>query len=139
LAPSWYKTLAKDHAIEKNDHHFLGDGIVDRNMLPYCFTAADVVFIQRIRILNSGILPMAFLFNKTVMGPGIGNIGELLDNERNFSFDPSDRNSVLGALEKAVNSSLTKTPTNEQYAKENWNTAKICKLYEQSYHILTDL
>jgi len=31
---------------------WLGQGSVDRAMLPWCFAAADVVFIQRLRNLN---------------------------------------------------------------------------------------
>jgi hypothetical protein len=140
LAPSWYKLIEKkEDAIKNKDQLYLGSGSVNLNMLPYCFAVADIVFIQRIKILNSGNLPMGFLFNKTIIGPNIGNIGEFLDNINNFSFNPSNQESVLNALEKSVYVSLNKSQNNEQYAKNNWNTAKICIQYEQAYNKLKEL
>ena len=135
LAPGWYHDGRHEYwnrniTIEGNSR--LGQGIVDRNMLPYCFAAADVVFLQRIRNLNSGNLPMAFFFNKTVAGPAIGNMTEYLDNINNFSFDPFDPASVLQALEKSM--ARARYPqVNEDYAREHWNTANISEQYRQLY------
>jgi hypothetical protein len=138
LAPSWHHDGCqeyKNREITLKGNRFLGEGRVDDGMLPYCFAAADVVFIQRIRNLNSGNLPMAFLFNKTVVGPNVGNIGEYLDIVNNFSFDPFDQASVNKALEKAIVRSQS-LQVNEQYAREHWNTAKICKQYRLLYQRL---
>ena len=57
------------------------------------FAAADAVFIQRLDDLNSGNLPMAFLFRKAVAGPAGGNIGEWLRKTDNPVFDPQDPDS----------------------------------------------
>ncbi len=46
--------------------------------LPYYFSAADVVLIQRLKILNSGNALMPMLFGKVVVGPDCGNVGPLL-------------------------------------------------------------
>ena len=46
--------------------------------LPYYYGAADVVFIQRVKILNSGNALMPMLFGKIVVGPDCGNVGPLL-------------------------------------------------------------
>ena len=51
---------------------------VSDEKLPYYYGAADVVFIQRVKILNSGNALMPMLFGKIVVGPDCGNVGPLL-------------------------------------------------------------
>lgn len=51
---------------------------VSDDALPYYFGAADVVFIQRLKILNSGNAMLPMLFGKVVVGPDCGNVGSLL-------------------------------------------------------------
>jgi len=138
FAPGWYHDGWHEYEnkyITLDGNCWLGRGTVDRDMLPYCFAAFDVVFIQRLRNLNSGNLLMAFLCNKTVVGPATGNITEFLDNIHNFSFDPFDSSSVLQALQKGLERSLY-PQVNEAYAREHWNTAKICEQYRQLYQQL---
>jgi hypothetical protein len=137
LAPSWLNGWNQyvNPGITIEGEGFIGYGIVDKDMLPYCFAAADVVFIQRIRNLNSGNLPMGFFFNKTVVGPAIGNMTEYLDNRHNFSFDPFDSSSVLKALERGIERS--KYPqANEAYARKHWNTTAVCEAYRKLYQQL---
>ena len=141
FAPSWYHNgwheyENKDITVEGNC--LLGSGTVDQSMLPYCFCAADVVFVQRLRNLNSGNLFTGFLFNKTVVSPAIGNMTEYLDNIRNFSFDPFDSSSVLAALKKGLERSLY-PQENEAYARKHWSTKRICEQYRQLYQQLTEL
>ena len=141
FAPSWYHDGGHRYSnrqIKPEGNSWLGTGIVDWNMLPYCFAASDVVFIQRIRNLNSGNLPLAFLFNKTVVGPAIGNMTELLDNSNNFSFDPFDPASVTKALKKGLERAIY-PQVNESYAREHWTTYVICEQYRQFYrHIICE-
>lgn len=135
LAPGWHHdgwSKYYNNGFRVKGDTFLGKGTVDKYMLPYCFAAADVVFIQRLRNLNSGNLPLAFLFNKTVVAPNIGNIVEYIDNYNNFLFEPSDISSVVSALKKGIERSQ-KPQMNEAYAKKHWNTAKIVGLYKQLY------
>ena len=141
LAPSWYHDgwhEYRNRHISLEGNSQLGQGLVDRDMLPYCFAAADVVFLQRLRNLNSGNLMMGFFFNKTVVGPAIGNITAYLDNINNFSFDPFDPSSVLHALEKGI-ARAAYPQENEMYARERWNTAKICEQYRQLYRQFCDV
>ena len=138
FAPAWFHDGWHEYRNEQvtvDGNSRLGRGAVDRDMLPYCFAASDVVFIQRIRNLNSGNIPMGFLFNKTVVGPATGNITELLDNVNNFSFDPFNPASVLAALEKGLERSRY-PQVNEAYAREHWNTTKTCEQYRQLYRTL---
>ena len=141
LAPAWFHDGWHEYrntqiTVEGNCR--LGSGVVDKDMLPYCFSVSDVVFIQRLRNLNSGNIQMGFFFNKTIVGPAIGNIKELLDNVNNFSFDPFDPISVLKALEKGLERSRYQQ-VNEVYAREHWNTSKICEQYRKLYQKLTKI
>ena len=52
-----------------------GKGFVSDQELPLYFGAADVVFIQRVKILNSGNLPLGFYYGKVVVGPNLGDVG----------------------------------------------------------------
>lgn len=65
-------------------------------------SAADIVLIPRINILNSGNLHLALTFNKIVVGPAIGNIGEQLRFLNMPLFDPNSNSSVTQALEKGL-------------------------------------
>ena len=131
FVPSWNR---------KNDYSikdcYLGIGSVDEDMLPYCFAACDIVFIQRLRLLNSGNIPLAFLFNKTVVGPNIGNIGEILDNINNFSFDPFQKESVNDAMDMAVHRLSQGPQVNEEFARSNLKTSLISEKYRSFYQNL---
>jgi len=134
LAPSW-----DNPGIVPNGNVFLGNGKVDADMLPFCFAAADIVFIQRVKILNSGNLPMAFFFNKVVVGPNVGNVREFLDEETNFSFDCNDISTASKALYKAVLRIKSGKPVNnEKFVRENWTTAQIVEQYRSLYRKVVD-
>ena len=132
LAPTW-----KNRDIIPSGNVFTGNLKVDEDMLPYCFAAADIVFIQRVKILNSGNLPMAFFFNKIVVGPDTGNVKEYLDEENNFSFDVNDLTTAVQALQKAVKRITDGTGIpNENFARDHWNTSRIVEQYKRLYQTL---
>lgn len=65
-------------------------------------SAADLVFIPRIDILNSGNVFLGLTFNKIVVGPAVGNIEEQLKELDLPVFDPKKRKSVIVALNKGI-------------------------------------
>lgn len=110
------------------------DELIDNCDLPYYIAAADVIFIQRKDILNSGNVPLAFLFHKIVIGPNTGNIGEILTETGNPTFDPNKRGTILYALNEARQMSVWyKGEANHTYALTNMNLAKVGKAYAQAY------
>ena len=131
FVPSW--NWGNDYSMKDC---YLGRGSVDEDMLPYCFAACDIVFIQRLRLLNSGNVPLAFLFNKTIVGPNIGNIGEILDNINNFSFDPFKKESINKVMNMAVERLSKGQQVNEEYARRNLKTSLICDKYRSFYKSL---
>lgn len=135
LAPSWNHSWFDSYTkmnTPSQDNCLFGNLIVEEDVVPYYFSAADVVFLQRLRTLNTGNLPMAFNYNKTVVGPQIGNINEYLDNVNNFSFTPFDIQSVVKALELAYARSQS-PQTNKQYAYKNWKTSIIAEAHRKVY------
>lgn len=112
------------------------DELIDNCDLPYYLVASDVVFIQRKDILNSGNIPLAFLFHKVVLGPNVENIGEWLKDTGNPIFDPDDPQSIVKALEKANLMVIWhKGEANYSYAMEHMNIKKVGKEYAQAYKI----
>lgn len=101
------------------------------------FCASDVVFIQRLDDLNSGNVPMAFLFKKTVVGPDVGNIGEILKSTGNPVFKPRDPDSVRIALERALALSSTgQGDENYRHAMAHWTTKHIANAHASLYQRL---
>lgn len=107
--------------------------------LPYYLIAADIVLIQRKSILNSGNVPLGFLFKKVVIGPCTGNVGEILHATGNPTFNPNNNNSIISAIQQAYNLSINKHgEKNYIYAKEELNISKISKKYIDAYNSLVE-
>ncbi|MGB1052042.1 MAG: hypothetical protein ACPGYF_08815 [Chitinophagales bacterium] len=99
------------------------------------FNASNVVLIPRLEILNSGNVPMAFYFKKSVIGPNQGNVGSILHETKNFIFDVTDTSSLSQAL-KDAQASAELGMANYTYAKNNWDWNTIGKQHEQFYKSL---
>lgn len=74
---------------------------VSDDALSYYYGAADIVFIQRVKILNSGNALMPMLFGKVVVGPDYGNVGPLLRHWNYPVFSVDDINQVGDCVRKA--------------------------------------
>lgn len=110
------------------------DELIDNCDLPYYIAAADVIFIQRKNLLNSGNIPLAFLFRKVVIGPEVGNISELLHDTGNPTFHPDNKFDILRALNAACQlAEWGKGEANYSYAKENMNLDVVGKAYAEAY------
>ena len=121
-------------------HAGASDEPIDNCDLPYYMAASDVIFIQRKDILNSASIPLAFLFHKVVIGPNIGNIGEILHDTGNPVFHPDNQFDIIRALEAARQlSARRKGEDNYAYAIENMNSGKIGKEYAELYRNLANL
>lgn len=77
-------------------------GAVTEEELPYYYGAADVAFIQRVKILNSGNAMMPMLFGKVVVGPDCGNVGPLLKEWDYPTFPINDTSHIGETVMKAI-------------------------------------
>ena len=97
-------------------------GVVPDEDLPAYFAAADVVFLQRVKTLNSGILPLAYDAARVCVGPDDGNVGEILRQTGNPVFDPADIASVCAAIREGFALDRRgKGAENRAYARARWN------------------
>lgn len=104
-------------------------GFLSSEELDEWLCASDIVFIQRKEILNSGNVALAFSAHKVVVGPDVGNVGEILNETNNYAFNPQNRDLVYQVVKKAINDcrkSGNIGNNNYEYARKNWNTSKIC-------------
>ncbi|MDL2304907.1 glycosyltransferase family 1 protein [Bacteroides sp. OttesenSCG-928-D19] len=117
-----------------NVHGGSAEEIVTNEDLPYYISSANIIFIQRINILNSGNVPLAFLFKKVVIGPDVGDVGEILRLTGNPTFDPANKKSIVDAIREGY--SLSKSGhgmNNYNYAIEHYNVERISREYIKCY------
>jgi len=108
--------------------------VIPSDLMQCYFCAADVVLIQRLDILNSGNLPMAFAAGKVVLGPDYGNVGKILRETSNFVFDPTNIDSAVQAVQEALIASDTdKGLRNKKYAEKYWSSVVIAKAMIENY------
>ena len=101
------------------------------------FTACDFVFIQRLNILNSGNLPMGFHAGKVVVGVSEGNVGSILKETENPTFEANNIDSAIYAIEEAI--SLTNEGLGEKnrlLAENEWSTEAVAKKLIAAYQNL---
>lgn len=132
----WLKNSLTPFQLKLNQIQVSEENFISDELLPYYFCAADIVVIQRKSILNSGNLPLGFLFKKVVVGPNVGNINELLIATGNPTFNPDLLpDSLISAIVEAKKLVASKTgELNYEYACKNWNqqiiTTKHIDLYQ---------
>lgn len=112
-------------------HNFIPD-----EDLPYYYSAADIALIHRCDILNSGNLPMALMMGKVTVGPNVGNVGCVLRETGNPTFEVNDLKTLVSAIELAARLVENgKGELNKRYAYEHYTTNAIakrhCLLYDE--------
>ena len=110
-----------------------GVNYIGENELPLYYALSDISFIQRVNTLNSGNLPLGMYLGHVIVGPNVGNVGRVLAETRNYSFDPKDKKSIVSAMESALKAvQAGKGEENRTMVKKQW-TKEI--IGEQLYKI----
>lgn len=122
----WYKCLGVKYC-----RNFVSDDETEQ-----LFLQSDIVLIQRLQILNSGNLPMGFAAGKVVVGPDVGNVGSILRETNNPVFNPSDADSIVESVLKAIRLCNTDIGLkNKEYVHTHWRSSVIAgeliKAYSQ--------
>lgn len=113
-----YTWIAKKHNLHIA-HRYIPD-----DMLPYYMAAADVMLIQRVKILNSGNVPLAMLAGLPIVGPDDGNVETMLRETGNYVFNKENPQN----LEDIVYSALLDQSIgirNRAYAMLNLTTSSV--------------
>jgi len=66
--------------------------------------AADIMVLPYREILTSGAAILGMSFGKAIIAPMIGCLQDVLDNIGSFLYDPTEKDGLLNALRKAMNS-----------------------------------
>jgi glycosyltransferase involved in cell wall biosynthesis len=128
-----YKTFFKAMYYKLIGIHFCNKYIPHHDVETY-FCAADVVMIQRCKILNSGNLTLGFLAKKAVIGPNVGNVGTILRDTGNAIFNPCEIKSITAAIQEGFRIKDTDLPQkNYEYGMENWNVSEIARKHIEVY------
>lgn len=102
--------------------------------VPYYYGLAEVAFIQRVKILNSGNAYLPMLFGKVVVGPDTGNVGPVLKKWGYPVFDVNNLSTikvaVLNGIEMAKRgiSQIQQEKQLEEYST-NSIVRKMCDYY----------
>lgn len=92
----WYSSIAKVNGLHMS-HHFIPD-----DSLPLYMASADVLLIQRLRILNSGNVPLGMLAGLPIVGPNDGNVEEILRETGNYVFDRNNLTELPSIIKDAI-------------------------------------
>lgn len=125
---NWMKNR-KARKLLKNDVEWAQEFVNEDDIQLY-FNAADVLVLPRINTLNSGNLYLGLTFGKVICGPQSGNIGEVLKETGNPTFDPHKKGSITSALSDSLIFSKTDLGAqNYKYAMDNLSNEKLSKGY----------
>ena len=108
---------------------------VSNEELPYYFGSSSILVIQRKEILNSGNLPLAFLMKKAVVGPNVGNVGYILEQTENPTFNPQDASSLTDAVSYALENKQI-GENNYKKAINDWSSLSIAERVINVYRCL---
>jgi len=122
----WMRDLARLYYNLHPSYHF-NYGFVEEVDTQLYLNAADVLFIPRLWVLNSGNITLGMTFGKVVVGPNAWDVGELLSATGNPVFDPDHPDTAAAAVEEGFRlaSEGEIGPTNQELALREWG-ADIC-------------
>lgn len=115
-------------------HHF-NYGFVEEEDTQLYLNAADVLFIPRFHVLNSGNVTLGMTFGRVVVGPDAWDVGELLRETGNPTFDPDRPETAAAAVEEAFR--LAKAgavgASNRTRALRDWGVETCAAQYGQVF------
>lgn len=148
IVPRWYQGFPKKELLKwlkskimyfinkfANKDLLLEDRFILEEEIQYYFNAANIVFIPRFEVLNSGVLILAYSFNKIVVGPSTGSIGELLNLSNNPSFEVGNIEDATIKIKKGIEFSR-KDVNNLKFAEKYMNWDLVIKNHMELYNIV---
>lgn len=132
LKDVWGKYVLKYH------YHILYNesGFVEDEELPYYYSVSDIALIHRKKILNSGNVFMAMYMGKAIIGPDVGNVGELLRMTGNQVFNPQNFTDLKEKVLALLDNCHTIGTNNFKFAMKNLKTEMVAA---QLYRVFCDL
>lgn len=97
----WFNIYKK--WIYKKPTYYFNYNFLENDNLSLLMSASDIVFIPRIKILNSGNVFLALTFQKLMIGPNQGNLTEFFELFKLPYFNPQKDTTIHKALNDVVN------------------------------------
>jgi len=119
-------------------YHFNYD-FVEEEDAQFYLNSADVLFIPRLHVLNSGNITLGMTFGKAVVGPDSLDVGHLLKTTGNVVFDPDKPETATRAVEDAMTLAQENKigPANRQKALSEWSADQCADQYFAFFSELT--
>jgi len=96
-----YKMIDKMNSV--NRRFYWGTSFINDDDIQLYFMSANVVFIPRKGVLNSGVIPLAFYYSLPVVAPNCGNVTELISSSNNYIYEEGKSIKAKVAIEKCFN------------------------------------
>ncbi len=122
----WLRDLNRLYYRLHPQYHF-NYGFVEEADTQVWLQAADVLFIPRLKVLNSGNITLGMTFGKVVVGPDSWDVGQLLRETGNPVFDPDRPETAVQAVQAGFQLAAAGHvgPANQKLALGQW-TAEQC-------------
>ena len=130
----WLRDLTRLYHRLHPRHHF-HYGFVEEADTQLYLNAADVLFIPRFHVLNSGNVTLGMTFGRVVVGPDSWDVGELLRETGNPVFDPDRPETAINAMEEGFRlAEEGRIPAaNRERALAEWTPEKCAEKYVALY------
>ena len=114
-------------------------GFVEEVDTQLYLNAADVLFIPRLKVLNSGNITLGMTFGKVVVGPDSWDVGQLLRETGNPVFDPDRPETAIAAVEKGLRLAEEGQigPANQKLALEQWSAEQCADRYVAFFRVVS--
>lgn len=116
-------------------HHRFNYGFIEEADAQFYLNAADVLFIPRLNVLNSGNVTLGMTFGLVVVGPDSLNVGELLRRMGNPVFDPENPQTSAAAVMEGLRQATEGRvgPANREIAMVEWDVRRCAARYAQFF------
>jgi hypothetical protein len=132
----WIRNVRRVYYRLRPEYRFNYGFVTDEETQIY-LEAADVLFIPRRRVLNSGNIALGMTFGRVVVGPDSFNVGEILKVTRNPVFDPELPETAADAVREGFRLAEEGTvgESNRRLAMSEWKpsvcAASYVRFFEQ--------
>jgi beta-1,4-mannosyltransferase len=111
-------------------------GFVAPDEIQMYMNATDLVIFPYRDVLTSGAVLLAMSFGKACVAPRKGCIGEVLDNDGAFLYEPDDENGLIQAMNSALQkqSQLSNMGQHNLQLAEKYNWKRIAKMTSDVYY-----
>lgn len=113
--------------------------VINDEDIPLYYCASEIALIQRRQILNSGNLPMAMHMGKAVVGPNVGNVGQIINNTGNFAFNVDGESNIEECINNAIEQASIIGARNKEYALKYYSTTRVASMHIDLYRKLYEL